>query len=215
VGKYITYRLDSLVFVNFQQDPEIHSYKVKHVVDALITDNLGNPSYRVYTYISDTSGNENWQPSNTYFVTPLSDKIELIEDNLRVIKLRLPVKEGFTWKGNSYLPVDPYGSYGFNFSNDDDMKNWEFYYDAPESTFTFEGQTYTDVHTVEQQDDYSNVPIIVPQSYAYKTRSVEKYSKNIGLVYREFGMWEYQPNPNGANAYYTGFAITQWMIDHN
>jgi hypothetical protein len=214
-GKYITYRLDSLVFTNFGQNPEVHSYKVKHVIDALLTDNLGRPSYRVYKYITSTSGAENWQPSGSYFITPLSNQVELIEDNLRVIKLRIPVKEGGEWKGNAYLPTDPYQPYGYDFSIDDDMKNWEFYFDTPEPSFSFNGNNYTDISTVEQQADSSNVPIIAPQSYAYKSRSVDKYSKNIGLVYREFGMWEYQPNPNGAHPYYTGFGVTMWMIDHN
>jgi len=214
-GKYITYRLDSLVFTNFQRNPEIHSYKVKHVIDALLTDNLGRPSYRVYKYMTSDTGTENWQAIGSYFITPLPEQVEVIDDNLRVIKLRVPVTEGSEWKGNSYLPTDPYESYGYNFSNDDDMKNWMFYYDTPESIFSYNGNDYTDVVSVEQQADSSNVPIQAPQSYAYKTRSVEKYSKNIGLVYREFTLWEYQPNPNGTNPYYTGFGTTMWMIDHN
>jgi hypothetical protein len=215
VGKYITYRLDSLVFLNFQQNPTIHSYKVKHVVDAQVNDNLGRPSYRIYKYTAAATGPENWQASGTYFITPLDEQVEVTEDNLRVVKIRLPLKEGFEWKGNSYLPTEPYQPFGFTFSNDDDMKNWEFYYDVPEASFTYNGNTYTDVYTVEQQADSSNVPINSPQSYAYKTRSVEKYSKSIGLVYREFALWEYQPNPNGANPYYSGFGVTMWMIDHN
>lgn len=215
VGKYITYRLDSLVFLNFQQYPTVHSYKVKHVIDAEVTDNLGRPSYRIYKYIAPVTGPENWVANGTYFITPLSNQVEVIEDNLRVAKIRLPLKEGFEWKGNSFLPDEPYGPFGYMFSNDDDMKNWEFYYDVPEATFTFSGNNYLDVYTVEQQADSSNVPITSPQSYAYKTRSVEKYSKNIGLIYREFALWEYQPNPNGANPYYSGFGVTMWMIDHN
>jgi hypothetical protein len=38
VGKFITYRLDSLVFTNGGRSQETHSYQVKHVVDAEITD---------------------------------------------------------------------------------------------------------------------------------------------------------------------------------
>jgi hypothetical protein len=215
VGKYISYRLDSLVFVNFQRTPEIHSYKVKHVVDALVTDNLNRPSYRIYRYITSGPDTDDWQPNGSYFITPLSDRVEVIDDNLRVIKLFLPIKEGFEWKGNSYLPVDPYGPYGFNFSNDDDMKNWKFYYDTPSPDFSYDGNNYTDVYTVEQQADSSNVPVTpLQQVYAYKTRSVEKYARNIGLVYKELALWEYQPS-SGPNPYYVGFGIKMWMIDHN
>jgi hypothetical protein len=40
-GKYITYRLDSLVFTNSGRREETHSYQEKHTVDAQIMDNLG------------------------------------------------------------------------------------------------------------------------------------------------------------------------------
>lgn len=214
-GKFITYRIDSLVFVDFQRNPEIHSYQVKHVVDALVTDALGRPSYRIYRYLNNEDGTDNWQPNGTYFITALSDQIELVEDNLRFIKLHAPLREGTSWKGNSYLPTDPYEPFGFNFSNDDDMQNWDFYFQFFESSVSINGETYNDVYTVEQQDDFSNVPISDPLSYGYKNRSVEKYSKGIGLVYREYELWEYQPNLSGPDPYYSGFGVTMWMIDHN
>ncbi|HLG39444.1 MAG TPA: hypothetical protein VI461_07240, partial [Chitinophagaceae bacterium] len=46
-GKYITYRLDSMVFTNFGRNTEIHRYQVKHEIDAELTDNLGRPAWRV------------------------------------------------------------------------------------------------------------------------------------------------------------------------
>lgn len=215
VGKYITYRIDSLVFVDFQRYPEIHSYQVKHVVDAEITDNLGRKSYRVYRYLNNINGTGEWAANGSYFITPGENQLEVIEDNLRIIKLHAPLREGYSWKGNTYLPTDPYDFYGFNFSNDDDIKDWDFYYTPQESSFSYQGQEYTDLFTVEQQDDLSNVPVDDPDSYGYRSRSVEKYSKNIGLVYREYELWEYQPNLSGSDPYYTGFGITMWMVDHN
>ena len=213
--KYITYRLDSMVFTNFGRNTEIRKYQVKHVIDTLITDNLGRPSYRVYRYLSDSTGTQPWQPSGTYFITPLSDQVELIEDNLRFIKMHLPIRNGFSWKGNRFLPSDPYGTI-YNFSNDDSMEDWDFYFDGEPSSFSHRGINYTDVHSIEQVDEAFNVPITSPTAYAAKSRSVEKYAKNIGLVYSEYEMWEYQPNPGGAGGpYKTGFGITMWMVDHN
>lgn len=215
VGKYITYRIDSLVFVDFQRRPETHSYLVKHVVDAEITDLQGNTSYRIYRYLKPVSGSGDWDANGSYYITPFTSKVEVIEDNLRFIKLQAPLREGTTWRGNSYLPTDPYDPFGFNFSNDDDIRNWDYYYQMFDPSLTINGQTYTDVWTVEQQDDFSNVPLADPLSYGYKSRAVEKYSKGIGLVYREYELWEYQPNLSGPDPYYTGFGITMWMVDHN
>ena len=220
-GKYIIYRLDSMVFTNFGRTTEIHKYQVKDVVDALITDNLGRPSYRVYRFIRDSVDATSWTPaqpwinSETYFITPLSDQFELIENNLRFIKIHLPITNAYNWKGNKYLPNDPYGPL-YNFSNDDNMADWDFFYDGNTSSFSYKGINYTDVRTIEEADESFNVPITVPTAYAARSRSVEKYSKNIGLVYREYELWEYQPNTgNPAGPYKTGFGITQWMIGHN
>ena len=215
-GKYITYRIDSMVFyTNYGRSTEIHKYQVKHQVDALITDNLGRPAYRVYRFLRDSAGTEPWQPAGTYYITPLGDQIEISEDNLRFIKLHLPIKDGFTWKGNRYLPTDPYGSL-YNFSNDDNMEDWDFYYDGQPSSFSYRGINYSNVNSIEEVDESFNVPITSPGSYAARSRSVEKYSKSIGLVYREYELWEYQPNTGGSGGpYKTGFGITMWMIDHN
>ena len=55
------------------------------------------------------------------------------------------------------------------------------------SSFSFRWtKIITDVFTVEQQDETQNVPNTDPTSYASQARSVEKYSKDIGLVYREY-----------------------------
>jgi len=215
VGKYITYRLDSTVFTSFGRVTEIHRYQVRHLIEAAITDNLGRPSYRVVRYLSDSTGSTPWLASGTYFITPLTDQVEVIEDNLRFIKMHMPIRDGFNWKGNRYLPLDPYGPL-YNFSNDDNMEDWDFSYDGSSSSFSYRGYNYADVYSIEEADESYNVPITDPTAYAAQSRAVEKYAKGIGLVYREYELWEYQPNPGGAGGpYKTGFGIRMWMIAHN
>ncbi len=210
-GKYITYRLDSLVFREFGTVEEVHSYQEKHVVDAAITDNLGRPAYRVFVYQNDVDGLGPWDPVATYAVTVLHDQVEITDDNLRFIKLHGPLRDGYTWKGNKYLSDNPYEAL-YNFSNDNNMINWDFFYDGGASFFSYEGYDYSDVFTVEQADESYNVPITDPSGYAARTRAVERYAKGIGLVYKEFEMWEYQPSPNPNKK---GFGVKLWMIDHN
>ncbi|HEY0354721.1 MAG TPA: hypothetical protein VGC29_00875, partial [Flavisolibacter sp.] len=55
-GKYITYNLDSTVFVNFGRNTEVHSYQEKHLVDAQVSDNLGRTGYRIFRYLRDPQG---------------------------------------------------------------------------------------------------------------------------------------------------------------
>lgn len=213
-GKYITYRLDSVVFVNFERDMEIHRYQVKHVVDAQIQDNLGRPSYRIFRYIRDSVGLNDWVPNGSYMITPLEDQVEVIEDNLRFVKLHMPITEGYSWKGNKHLPANPFHGL-YDFSNDDDIRNWEYYYDRFEPSVTVRDNNYEDVWTVEQIDDSFNMPLTDPTNYGFKSRAVDQYARNIGLVSREYQLYEYQPNPTGTSPYYSGFGIRMWMIDHN
>lgn len=217
-GKYITYRVDSTVFTDFGKTTEIHSYLVKHVVDTLITDNLGRPGYRVFTFITDTLETQPWQPIGSYFISVFDDRVETIEDNMRVIKIHVPVRDGNKWKGNAYLAEDPYSEYVF--SNDDNMDDWEFTFDGPlQSSVTVEDKTYNDVYTITAVDD-----IDLPTDstdYGSETISREMYAKNVGLVYRELTMWEQQPNPTGIapdivyDPFRSGFGIKMWMVDHN
>ena len=80
-NKYITYKLDSTVFTNFGRTTEVHTYEEKHVVDDQITDGQGRPSFRIFRYIRDI-GQQQWRSTGSYFITPLNNSVELIENNL-------------------------------------------------------------------------------------------------------------------------------------
>jgi hypothetical protein len=215
VGKYITYRLDSTVFTNFGRNEELHRYQVKHVVDAQVPDNLGRPSYRIVRYLRDSLGTQPWVENGTYFITNLTDQAEVIEDNLRYIKLHLPLKINTDWKGNKYLSNDPFASL-YTLNNDDDMNDWDYNFEQFDPSITIAGKTVNDVYTITQIDDAYNSPVTDIRSAGWKTFAREQYSKNIGLVTRDFILWEYQPAPGGTGlGYKTGFGIKMWMIDHN
>lgn len=214
-GKYITYRVDSLVYTNFGRVEATRKYQVKHVVDAQITDNLGRPAYRVYRYINDTTASQSWAPNGSYLVTLLNDQVEVTEDNLRFIKLHSPLQANTNWKGNRYLSADPYGPL-YNFSNDDAMEDWDYHVDGDKGPQTIGTQTIADIFTVQQADEAINAPVTIPTAYGAKTYSLEKYAQGIGLVYREHILWEYQPNPSGSGGpYKVGFGYKGWMIAHN
>src|SRR5215218_3542026 len=96
VGKYITYDLDSTVFVAFGVRDTVISYQVQDRIDAQITDNNGKATYRVIRFIRKDE-TQQWSANNTFMVVPGENAIDLIENNLRFQKLKLPVSEGFSW----------------------------------------------------------------------------------------------------------------------
>jgi hypothetical protein len=160
-------------------------------------------------------GLQPWKPAGSYFITPLGNTIEVIEDNLRVIKLALPLQQDYTWKGNRFLPDNPLKP-RYGFQNDLDMEDWDYSYASLGESINLNGQTINDVITVNGIDRSDNVPVLIPNSYGSIDYQQDKYAKGIGLVYQEWVMWDYQPpHENIPVPQKHGFAIKRTMIDHN
>lgn len=155
-GKYFIYHLDSLVFTEFGRNEEVHSYQEKHQVDTVITDNLGRPSYRVFRFLRNADGTGPWRSAGVYLITRLRGQVEVVENNMRVIKLILPVKTGTTWKGNRYLSEDPYAPL-YSFNNDNHMSLWNFTIDSTGGTLALNGKNYSNVLTINQVNTH-NLP---------------------------------------------------------
>jgi hypothetical protein len=208
VGKYITYNLDSTVFTNFNQDLTIKHYQAQYRVDSEVTDNLGRAAFNISRYLR-TDSTQPWTIDNVFTAVPTGKSIELIQDNLRFIKLIMPIKDGFSWTGNSYLPYDPYRSYGF--ADPVFMEDWNYTYENVDSSITIGSNNFPNTITVAEIDDTIGDPKVAGTKYAERTYSIEKYAKNIGLIYKEFIHWEYQSIDNT----YTGFGEKLSIIDHN
>jgi hypothetical protein len=153
VGSRITYRVDSTVFwTNFGRTTEVHSYLEKDSIDAQLPDALGRPSYRVFRFQRDTASLGPWVAAGTFFITPLQNTVEVIENNLRVIKLALPIRQDLTWKGNRFLQDEPFSTQ-YTFSNDDNMAFWDFTYEKTNDVFQYKQQTLDNVLKVVQVDE--------------------------------------------------------------
>jgi hypothetical protein len=211
VGKYITYDLDSMVVTDFSQKLTIKHYQVQYRVDSQITDNLGRKGFNISRYLR-TDSTQPWAIDNVFTAIPTGKSIEFIEDNLRFIKLMMPIEEGFSWKGNSFLPTFPYPMYqttGTSLTED-----WDYTYDSIGVPLTINSITIPNTLKVAEINDGIGDPTVDPDSYAYKTYSVEKYGKGIGLIYREVVLWEYQAQYTISPGY-TGFGVKMSIIDHN
>lgn len=210
-GKYITYDLDSTVYLNFGTTEAVIHYQVQDRVDKEITDNLGRMAFRIVRYIRKDSADE-WLPNNTFLAIPTDNSLEFVEDNMRFIKLKLPFREGFSWKGNSYLGEDSYP--GFDFASDF-MNDWDYTYKDVSTPLVINSINFDNTITVSGRDEFlGQDPSIPGTQYAEKTFSLEKYAKGVGLIYREFFHWEFQ-GPQSISPGFTGFGIKMTIIDHN
>lgn len=209
VGKYITYNLDSTLFINFGQKDTVISYQARDQVDAQITDNLGRPGYRIIRYLRKDASDD-WTPDNTFLVIPTDNSLEYIENNLRFLKLEIPVKQDFSWKGNSYIDT---------YSINSDLKyldDWDYIYDSIDVPLSINSLTIDSTVKVSERDEFlGQDPSIPGTQYAERTYALEKYGKGVGLIYREFLHWEYQGGETGVPGYFVGYGIKLSIIDHN
>ena len=198
VGKYITYSLDSIIYYkNFGASATINSYQVKHVVDAQITDNLGRPAYRIIRYIR-SQPTAPWVADNTFMAINTGTSIEFIENNLRFIKLKEPIVQDYTWKGNSYINTSSQSPYLLFYDD------WDYTYDSLNMPAKIGALTVDSTIKVAEIDDQTAID---------RTFSEAKYAKGIGLVYRNFLYW----NTGNANGTYSdaSYGVIMKMIDHN
>ncbi|TDX00588.1 hypothetical protein [Dinghuibacter silviterrae] len=214
-GKYILYRIDSLVFTNFGQNSEIHSYIAKDTVDGILLDNLGRTMYRVHRFLTDTLLANPWQDDITYTVTPTANTIEVDENNLRFIKLTEPFTTNLTWYGDSYLGDDPFQTFYGNLTSQNELQGWQFNYANIGQPYQIGQITVPNSITVQEANDSMNVPLPNDSVFAHKSLAFEVYGAGIGLVYKTFIFWDFQPVTPDLPGHYEGFGVTQYMLQHN
>jgi len=209
VGKYISYNLDSTIYINFGQKDTIIKYQIKDSIETQITDNLGRPAYRIVRYMRKDAS-QLWTASNTFMAVPSTTTIEFVENNMRFQKLKLPIKEGYTWKGNTFIDT-----YSLN-STTKYLDDWDYEYDSVNVPLTVGGTLFSNTLKVKQRDEFlGQDPKIAGTQYAEKNYSVEKYAKGIGLIYKEFLHWEFQGTQPGRQAFYSGYGIKLTITGHN
>jgi len=187
-GKYIVYRLDSTVLTQFGRDTTVRSYRVKDQVDAKISDATGRVAYRIIRGISNVTGTTPFVPAYTFMAVPNGeDWIEYVENNLRFMKLRFPIFEGFQWKGNSFIETNTINSpvrYLFD---------WDYQYLHVGQPATINGKTYPNTITVLQRDEVIPEGPFNPRFFKQFDYSIEIYAAGIGLVYKNFDHKIWQP----------------------
>jgi hypothetical protein len=212
-GKSITYRLDSTTFTNFGLTKTTTSYTVQDIIDTTFTDNLGRLTWRVLRYITDTSQTQPWANLETIAITPTLGRIEVVENNLRYVKLALPLNNGASWLGNSYINTNSPSS-----TSDPDysyLANWNYTYDSIGANYTVLQGSIPNTLIVRQQNnvsgDTTDKSVLTQIDY-----SIEVYAKGIGLIYKNFLHQENQPpNADHSQPYSQGYGIRLNMIDHN
>jgi hypothetical protein len=189
IGKYIVYDVDSIVFDEFNYDSTHYKYQIKEKLEEEYTDAQGRTAIKLVRYIKKynsaiTFSAMPWVIKDVWQVNVSKTNVEVVEENVRFIKLTFPVKQSNSWNGNLYNTMD----------------EWEYTYTYIDKAQSFNNLSFDKVALVTQM----NFPTKISRDYY-----IEKYAKDAGLVYREIidldyksvypeaTLWQNIPNKSG------------------
>ena len=166
IGKYIVYDVDSTIYDDFTHDTTYYKYRIKEKLEEVYVDNQGRQSIKLVRYIkkyNDSIGYDNmpWIIKDVWNYTKTNTTLEVVEEDVRFTKLIFPVKEESTWNGNA----------------NNTLGEWEYKYSYTDRAETINGTHFDNVLMVTQKNDKNNV--------IHREYYVEKYAKEVGLIYRE------------------------------
>ena len=211
-NKYIIYNVDSTIWDDQLCVKISNKYQIMYTVADTFTDGQGRLSYRIDTRIRKKT-EDPWTTQDVIYVTNTKAQTELVQKNLRFIKLVYPIQEGRNWEGNALISsIDtPYMYFA----------GWQYRYDNVGDDFNTGEIIYNNTITVRQVDITENDPETIPNKPALRTYGKEVYAKGLGMVYREYYHWTYDEtalannDPNNPNRCRKGTGVVMKAVTHN
>jgi hypothetical protein len=184
VGKYKCYTMDSIAYYAFSGSSDTFNYFIKETVETSFIDNAGNKAFRLKVDVSFDTALE-WNFSKYLTVHKDAYSAQLVENDLRYVKLSFPVKNRKSWDENEYNVLD---------------KQLCRYIDIDEP-FELNGKTYMNTLAVDKGD--SEDPY-----FRFFGRDV--YAVGTGLILEEYINTETQQGKTKGNAYTKTLYSSNW-----
>ncbi len=182
LGKFIIYKLDSTVTANFGAFFTVRSYLIKDSIVEIIKDNQNRETFKIFRYQYDPNFGR-WNSTNTFFLTPLDNSLEYVENNIRYISLVNPVVDGKSWQGNNYNSISLYNNNSF-------FPSWTYMYKDVAQPQKIGSFNFANTVTVQEFDSVDNRPFSAT-NYSSYNKAYEIYADSVGLVYKDVLSWEY------------------------
>jgi hypothetical protein len=128
---------------------------------------------------------------------------------MRFIKLRAPLREGYTWKAHSFIDTKS------SSSTVRYLDEWEYAYRDVEKPYTILTKTYDSTITVFQRDQTDPAGPFNPNTYQQRDYGIEVYAKNVGLVYKDFLHWTWNVSSSTRGYEDGSYGIKLRLISHN
>lgn len=162
VGNYWIYDVTETKVINNQYDST--KYQVRELVDTVFQNGANELTYRVIRSRRNNT-NANWANDSLVLINKSLSDVRRTHNNFKTISLVFPVKEGKFWDTNA-----------FNILDADD-----YAYASVNQPFTLNNKMYDSTVTVVQGE---------PDLVTLDDRR-EVYAYKVGLVYKNFTVYEY------------------------
>jgi hypothetical protein len=176
IGHSVTYKVDSIIIDSEAGRYDTAQYFIKEKIVEHFKDEEGRPSYRIKRF-KKRSENAPWKVERVWYATRTATELQLVEDNLRFIKLVFPPEENKTWGGHNLLNAEVVEEQGGQYwCYPTPFDNWDYEYTTVGTPDTVNGRTYDTTLTVHQK---------VSGNLVDSVYFVEKYAKHIGMIYQK------------------------------
>lgn len=103
VGQSLIYAVDSIVYNDFTFPVSIDTFRyfVKNSIKEKTLDSEGRVNFRVSRYIL-TKADSVWRFDRFFSITKTKDELIKMDENIPIVNLVFPIKQGEEWNGNAY-----------------------------------------------------------------------------------------------------------------
>jgi len=159
-GAYIIYTCDSLVYNDFTNNIDTFNFLIKEYYESEFIDNAGRPALRLERWKQEHPDSA-WYIKDVWFVVKTKERVEKIEEDVRLTKLVFPVRANKEWDANALNA----------------LSSRIFEYENIHQPFNVLNQNYDSTVTTINID---------PANLVNEYRNTEVYGLNKGLIYRSF-----------------------------
>lgn len=177
---YIVYDVDSIGYREKSKGDTITlKFQIKEKIDSIFPDNQGRPTIRLVRYrknYNDTIPYSamTWTVQDVWAANITKTTAEVVEENVRFIKLIFPARLNETWDGNAQNTIG----------------EWDYKYTEYDSPATVGGISFTKTLKVRQK--------YFPSAIGYQNY-YERYARGVGMIYRIIEDYDYQDGNGNAN----------------
>jgi hypothetical protein len=159
-GKWLHYKVDSIVYDDFLGEIFTYSYEVKEINKEFFTDSQGINKIRIERFFR-VNNMQDWQIKNvwTSYLQPI--RAVKTEENINFVKLVFPVSERKTWNGNVFNSKD----------------EQSYFISDIHQPYTLGNLSFDSTLTVLQ----NNFVTLIGEEFQY-----EMYAIKVGMIYKKY-----------------------------